>query len=196
MTNKDIFSEVIILCEDIDHKRFITQYLVERGLDKRKIKKPSNLKAGEVSNNNSSVVEQYPNYVKQYRQKRNQKNVALIIMIDGDYKTFHQRIRSLNKALDEREGELNKELRQPDEKIAIFVPTRNIETWFEYVNGNNNCNEQDDYKNKNLDKKERVKLAKDSATKLAKEICPQGLPPDAPPSLLHACQELERLQLD
>lgn len=154
------------------------------------------MKGGEVSNNNSSVVEQYPNYVKQYRQDRNKKNMALIIMIDGDDKTFHQRIRSLNQALDEREGELNKELRQPDEKIAIFVPTRNIETWFEYINGNNNCNELDDYKNKNLDKKERIKLAKDCATKLAKEMCPQGLPPDAPPSLLHACKDLERLQLD
>ena len=122
--------------------------------------------------------------------------MALIIMIDGDDKTFHQRIRSFNKALDEREGELNKELRQQNEKIAIFVPTRNIETWFEYINGNNNCNELDDYKNKNLDKKERVKLAKNSATKLAKEICVRGLPLDAPPSLLHACKELERLQLD
>lgn len=194
MTNKETLSEVVILCEDIDHKRFITQYLVEKGV-KCQIKKPSNLKAGEVNNNNSSVVAQYPAYVKQYRRDKNRKNLALIIMIDGDDKTVNQRIRSLNKALDEREGELNKELRLPDEKIAIFVPMRNIETWFEYINGNKNCNEQDDYKDKNLDKKERVKLAKTSATKLAKEICPQGLPPDAPPSLIHAYNELQRLQI-
>ena len=190
MTNKDLLSEVIILCEDLDQEQFITQYLVERGLNK--IRCFSNVK----DNNNATVIKKYPALVKSYRQKKHKKNMALIIMIDGDDKTFHQRIRSLNKALDEREGELNKYLRQPDEKIAIFVPTRNIETWFEYVNGNNNCNEQDDYKNNNLGKKERIKLAKDSATKLAKEICPQGLPPDAPPSLLHACQELERLQLN
>jgi len=30
----------------------------------------------------------------------------------------------------------------------------------------------------------------------AKEICSQGLPDDAPPSLFHACQKLKRLQID
>jgi len=195
MTSKDNLPEVTILCEDIDHERFITQYLICCGFNKRKIKNFDNPQARKIDNNNDFVLKHYPELVRDYR-KRKYRNIAVVVMIDGDDKTVSERIRSLNKALDERAGELNKDSRKTGEKIAIFVPTINIETWFYYINGNENCDEETDYKNKKLSEKERIKLAKDCATKLANEMCPQGLPPDAPPSLLNACQELERLQLD
>jgi hypothetical protein len=43
---------------------------------------------------------------------------------------------------------------------------------------------------------ERIKFAENAAKKLATEICPQGLDDNALPSLNHACNELQRLQLD
>lgn len=161
MTNKDN-PEVTILCEDIDHERFITQYLVERGFDKRKIKDFGNPKGRKIDKNNDFVIKNYAALVKSYRRIK-YRNIAVIVMIDGDDRSVEERIRSLNKALDERAGELNQDCREADEKIAIFVPARNIETWFDYINGNEDCDEQTDYKNKKLSEKERVKLAKDSA---------------------------------
>ncbi|NET17056.1 MAG: AAA family ATPase [Okeania sp. SIO1H6] len=88
-----------------------------------------------------------------------------------------------------------KDMHLPNEKIAIFVPARNIETWFSYINGKD-VNEEDDYKDKTLNITDRITLAKASAEKLASDICPQGLDENAPASLHHACNELRRLQLD
>ncbi|MEM9540557.1 MAG: hypothetical protein AAGA60_13775, partial [Cyanobacteria bacterium P01_E01_bin.42] len=53
------------------------------------------------------------------------------------------------------------------------------------------------YNNYNkLKKIDKIRLAKESATILATEICPQGLDENAPSSLHHACEELKRLQVD
>lgn len=76
----------------------------------------------------------------------------------------------------------------------IFVPSRNIETWFYYINIDRNCDETTDYKyNPAIKNMNIIDLAKTSATKLAKEICPQGIDANAPSSLHHACIELRRL---
>jgi hypothetical protein len=40
--------------------------------------------------------------------------------------------------------ELAQAPRLETEKIAIFVPARNIETWIHYLNGND-CNEKESY---------------------------------------------------
>lgn len=119
-------------------------------------------------------------------------------MIDADEDSVNDKMRSLNIALDETAGNLNRDPRLPNEKIAIFVPARNIETWFYYINsalGSQECNEIDDYKDKTISTEERIKLAKSSARILAQEICPHGVERIALPSLRHACRELQRLYL-
>ncbi len=83
---------------------------------------------------------------------------------------------------------LNQETREEYERIAIFVPARNIETWFHYSFGHKDCDENSDYKHA---------YSNDDAGKaaeiLANDICPSGLPDDAPNSLHKACEELKRL---
>ncbi len=100
-------------------------------------------------------------------------------------------------ALDREKGELNQDTRNPREKIAIFIPTRNIKTWFYYINNlEQPCDESTDYKKANytaLNNKQRINLAKISATKLNDEICKQGLENSAPLSLQKACEELARI---
>ncbi|NES04075.1 MAG: hypothetical protein F6K22_15290 [Okeania sp. SIO2F4] len=189
-------TKVTILCEDIDQERFIRQYLTIRGLSSEDITCFSNPKGLKVKNNNASILKYYPKILKDYRRIKNYQDIAVIVMIDPDHKTVYERIRSLNMAVNKEEGERNKDMRLPNEKIAIFVPARNIETWFYYINGNQDCHEQDDYKNKTLNTTERITLAQASAIKLASDICPQGLDENAPYSLHHACNELQRLQLD
>ena len=197
MTNKDDLPEVIILCEDIDQERFIREYLICRGLDDRKIKNFGNPKGRKINNNNALIVKHYPDLIKSYRS-RNYRNIAVVVMIDADEDSLDDKMRCLNIALDETAGNLNQEPRLPNEKIAIFVPARNIETWFYYINSGlegQECDEITDYKDNTMSSKERIELAKRAARILAKEICPYGVDRIALPSLRYACRELQRLQL-
>jgi hypothetical protein len=194
MTSKDHLPEVTILCEDIDQERFIREYLICRGLEEHKIKDFGNPKGREIKNNNALIVKHYPDIIKSYRKRRKSKNSAVVVMIDADKDSLYDRIRSLNIALDETAGNLNKDPRLPDEKVAIFVPARNIETWFYYINNNMEGDETNDYKDKKMSAKERIELAKSAAQKLAREICPQGVDRITLPSLRYACRELQRLQ--
>lgn len=184
-------TKFIILCEDIDQERFIREYLLCLGINNRNITLFSNLK----TSNNASVIRDYPKLVASYRQRKNSQDIAIVVMIDADTSSIHHRLRSLHTALNERAGELNQDPRLPNERIAIFVPARNIETWYEYINGNRNCNEEDDYKEKTLSMEERISLAKKSAIILATQICSTGLDDDAIDSLRHACTELQRLKI-
>jgi len=197
MTSRDDLPEVTILCEDIDQERFIREYLICRGLDDRRIKDFGNPKGKTIKNNNALILKHYPELIKSYRSRRNYRNIAVVVMIDADEDSLDDRMRSLNIALDETAGNLNKDPRLPNEKVAIFVPARNIETWFYYINNNmegQECNENTDYKDKKMSAEERIKLAKISAKKLAREICPQGADRITLPSLRYACTELQRLQ--
>ncbi len=195
MTSRDHLPEVTILCEDIDQERFIREYLICRGLEDHKIKDFGNPKGIEIKNNNASIVKYYPALIKSYR-RRKYRNIALVVMIDADEDSVSDKMRSLHKKLDEAAGNLNKDTRLRDEKVAIFVPARNIETWFYYINNNiegQECNEITDYKDKKMSAEERIQLAKSAAQKLAK-ICPHGVDRIALPSLRYACRELQRLQ--
>jgi hypothetical protein len=197
MTSRDDLPEVTILCEDIDQERFIREYLICCGLDDRKIKDFGNPKGKTIKNNNALIVKHYPELIKSYRS-RNYRNIAVVVMIDADEDSLEERMRCLNIALDETAGNLNKDPRFSNEKIAIFVPARNIETWFYYINSDlsgQECNEITDYKDKKMSTKERIQLAKKSARILASEICHQGVDRISLPSLRYACRELQRLQL-
>lgn len=193
MTSNESKPEVVILCEDIAHERFIRQYLICCGFEDRRIKDFGNPKGRKINNNNDFVLKHYASLVKRYRSK-NFQNRAVVVMIDADNNSINDTIRSLNIALDEEEGKLNRDPRLPNEKIAIFVPARNIETWFYYINVDKNCDETTDYKkHPEFRQMNSIDLAKASATKLAREICPKGLDSNALPSLHHACAELRRL---
>ena len=197
MTSRDNLPEVTILCEDIDQERFIREYLICRGWDKRKIKDFGNAKGQTIKNNNASIVRYYPDLIRSYRQRK-YRNIAVVVMTDDDTKTLSYKMRSFHKALDETTGNLNQDTRRSDDKVAIFVPARNIETWFRYINSypsGQECDEITDYKDKTMSKEEKIELAERSARILAREICPQGVDAIALPSLRYACSELQRLWL-
>ena len=196
MTSRDNLPEVTILCEDIDQERFIRQYLICRGLDDRKIKDFGNPKGKTIKNNNALILKHYPELIQSYRS-RNYRNIAVVVMIDADEDSLSDKMRSLHRQLDEAAGNLNNDTRLRDEKVAIFVPARNIETWFYYINNNmegQECNEITDYKDNKMSAKERIELAERAAKKFAREICPQGVDRITLPSLRYACTELQRLQ--
>jgi hypothetical protein len=89
------------------------------------------------------VRTRYASSVARLRSRRNQRNLGLIVAIDGD-----------NRGVPARKEELAAELaamrvspRADDEPIAIFVPTWSIETWLALLWGAENVTETEPLKN-------------------------------------------------
>jgi hypothetical protein len=103
-------------------------------------------------------------------------------MIDADTRTVRQHLTELENQLTAS----GQSRRQSDERIGIFVPKRNIETWIHYLKGEA-VNEEDEYPylDNESDCAPYVKRLAENRS--------QPLPEDAPPSLKAACDELNRI---
>ena len=179
---------ITVLCEDIAQYDFICAYTKLLGATK--------IIRLHQAYNNDTVLKNYSNAVSSYRKYASQ-NIVLAVMIDADEKTIDERVRSFDKALDEEKARLNQSTRFDNEKILIFVPIRNIESWFCYIDTNNTNVEIPDENGEIQDYKKNYRNAKPTefAKKLKEQICAYGLPENAPSSLHHACNELNRLKL-
>lgn len=112
----------IILGEDHAHVNFVRRRLLSEGIGARQIT-PRKVAADATGDGGEKYVrQQFPAEVQYYRAKANHQRVALIVVIDADLDTVAKRQRQLDDTL----GELS---RRPDERIALMVPRRNIETW-------------------------------------------------------------------
>ena len=80
--------------------------------------------------------------LKIFRQKKNQENLRLIAVADADDKSVRERIDEFEKSC----KEAGVGFRTKDEKVALIIPKRNIETWVHYLKCNE-FNETTDYKN-------------------------------------------------
>lgn len=173
---------LVLLCEDKQQEVFARHYFMCRGFQRHEIRPISSpLGKGAAE---QYVREQYPREVRTYRSKSAHLSICLVVMIDADTAIVKHRLAQLDLALTE-DGQQN---RQPEEQIAVFVPKRNIETWIHYLMGER-VDEETTYQK--FTRNEGV--CKPYVRKLASEICPVGLPADAPPSLHVACDELQRL---
>ena len=172
---------LVVLCEDLQQEVFTRQFFFRRGFNKRKIKikrNPNGKGSGE-----QFVRTAYAQEVRAYRSKSTYQLRGLVVMIDADTYTVEQRIKHLDTIL-ENDGQ---QKRQLNEKIAIFVPKRNIDTWIHYLK-EEPVDEKTAYS-----KLRREGECKPLVDQLVKKICPIGLPEDAPPSLVAACEELQRI---
>ncbi len=176
--SKKKFTQVIILCEDRQQEVFARYFLKEYGIDPKRMRvriAPKGMGAGE-----QFVRKNYPGEVEALRS-RSYLNIALVVVMDADPEN----------SVDYRLGQLDDGLaqkRQPGEKIGIFIPKRNIETWIYYLKGNK-VNEK-----KNYPKLDRESDCRPFVIKLA-DNCKNNkpLPQDAPDSLKRACNELQRI---
>jgi hypothetical protein len=169
--------QIVILCEDRQQEVFARHFLKKRGFTGNITPKPCLEGAGE-----QYVRDNYPKEVKAYRSK-NYLSGMLIVLIDADKKTVEERLKQLDDALIENA----QELRQPHEKIAIFVPKRNIETWIHYLQGTN-VDEETEYT-----KFKKQSDCKPYIEQLVNQCYQGNLDENAPPSLKAACGELQRI---
>lgn len=177
-------SQAVIVCEGTDDYDFARGYLKKLGVKRFYPRvNPKGKGAG-----NAWVLEQFAKELKAHRAKRNNMDLVLVTLTDGDGKTPAQQKQCLEsskhmKAHDQRP-------RQNGERAVIVVPMRHIESWFEFV-VSGSCNETVSYKNKYRDAKKPTKWGEELA-----ERCRSAGPSTVstwPSALQDACQELTRL---
>jgi hypothetical protein len=171
---------IVILCEDRQQEVFARHYLIQCGVPRAKIRTntcPKGKQAGE-----QYVREQYPIEVKAYRSKSSFLSIALTVVTDADTLAVQERLRQLDEALQAS----SQPGRQINERIGLFVPKRNIETWIHYLKGNI-VDEKKPYPRLECES-DCKPLVEDLVRK-----CAIGLESDAPDSLQQACPELRRI---
>jgi len=183
--------QLVILCEDIQHRAFAKGLFEARGFRNiRFLPIPEGRGAA-----TQYVFKHYPNRVKAYRILAHRHHCchALAVFIDADNRSVENRLMELDEQL-----QLNDlEKRQSKDKIALFVPKMHIETWLMYLIqrlvDSKNVDEETPYKN-DYKRIYRVRDCIAYAKKFANDICPSGrLPLEAPPSLHKACDELKKI---
>lgn len=171
--------QVVILCEDRQHEAFARRFLARRG-EHFRVQRVERCPKGRGSGE-QFVRERFAKELAYYRARKHRVGQALVVLVDADAGDAAARIEQLETAC----VEANAERRQASERVAIFVPARNIETWFAYLDGQA-VNEQDSYPrlNRERDCQRHVDVLY--------EMCQRkALREPAPPSLQAACLEYQ-----
>ena len=162
-----------ILCEDRAHWHFARACLQARGWNVRQLQ-PRIAPAGRGAAERW-VRDRYPEELRAYRSKA-AENACLIVIIDGDKQSPDERVSDLEATAP----------RGSQDRVALFVPCRNIETWIAYLEGHA-VSEEQQYRSF-----KRGHSRGDAARELASRCAGRGCLDDAPASLVHACDEWRR----
>ena len=170
-------ADIIILCEDRAHANFILHHLKKRDFNYRQLRV---LPRDGSGSGQQFVLQKYATEVKAYRSQANHLSLALITVIDAD----RQEVQNVQQRLAEQLQNANIENRKTDERIALLIPKRNIETWIVYLQGTP-VDEESDYKQHAL-----AKNYKQAGIALAEQLGQQPKA-DCPQSLQMALNELK-----
>ena len=176
------YTKVVVLCEDRQQEVFARHFLVNCGIIPGRIRvkvAPPARGSGE-----QRVREKYLQEVRAHRARCKSRHIALVVLIDADKGSVNNRLRQLENELTSN----SLPRRKPNERIAVFVPKRNIETWIHYLM-DEQVNEDKAYP-----KLERKGDCKPYVAAFARDCRDhRSLPEDAPASLKAACGELVRI---
>lgn len=168
--------QLVILCEDTQHEAFCRRFLSANGWSVRAIrveKAPRGRGAAE-----QFVRQRFPRELKAHRSRP--VSQALVVMIDGDAHGVEARLQKLDEAC----RNSGVEVRGPGARVALFVPTWNIETWLAYLDGETVDEARSNYPR--LTRERECQRHVDALT----EMCRVGaLRQPSPPSLDRACDE-------
>ena len=173
--------QVVILCEDRQTDAFARAYLKCRGYTDYQIR--TRMSPSAQGSAHTYVLNSYPQELE--GRRHDPVNRALAVFIDEDGKGAASLLRQLDKAC----GSQQVAPRDKDDRVGVFTPARNIETWLAYLSGQQ-VDETADYK-----KSGGLVASRKPASRLH-GLCRAGtLPEDAPPQLRQACVEFSRLCL-
>ena len=117
-----------VLVEDRPLERFVRECLHALGVHTREIRI-----VGYPAGRGSAkqwIDREYPIQVQAHR-RRSSENIALVVGTDADEQTVQQRVQRLAEVLQEA----GREARAAHERIALWIPRWNIETWLLFLNG-------------------------------------------------------------
>ena len=174
---------IVILCEDRQHEAFARRFLKQAGRSFRVQRVEMNPKGR--GSGMQFVRARFAKEWAYYRSRQHRVGQALIVVVDADCEPYSERLRQVENAATE-EGQ---EPRRSGERVAVFIPARNIETWIAYLDGQS-VNEDETYP-----RLARERECQRHVERLY-EMCRLGeLQEPAPPSLAAACTEYRtRLQ--
>jgi hypothetical protein len=129
---------MVILCEDRQHEAFARRFLKKSGISTRDLRieiSPQGRGSAE-----QFVRDRYLEELQYYRSRSHRVQQALLVIINADKRDVADRINQVEQeAVATPDGG-----RRDDERVAICVPARNIETWFAYLDGQK-VNDGDSY---------------------------------------------------
>lgn len=176
-------ADLILLCEDQQHSAFAVRLLTKLGWNKRRIRVSFGHRG--QGSGEQFVRVNFPKELKAYRSRRNIVEHRLVAMIDGDSLGVQGRIRML----DDECNQQGVPPRKGSDKMAVFVPTSRIETWFSYLEGKAVDESRSDYP-----RLSRPRLCGQHSNLLAAMCQKQQLRSPAPSSLVNSCKEFQRLR--
>lgn len=171
---------LVLLCEDKQTDSFVRRFLRHRRFGSRDIRTlslPNSRQSGE-----QWVRERYSEELKAIRARR---QAYLIVVTDADSGSTEDRRRQLEAECDNN----GVPRRSDDDPVLIFVPRRNIETWFAYLDG---TDVDEDVSYPKLGRQRDCERHARWLHNMCHEE--QRLREPAPPSLLEACEEYPKLQ--
>lgn len=176
--------QLVLLCEDRQHEAFARRFLDKAGWPTRRLRveiAPPGRGSAE-----QFVREQFPKELSAYRGNRHRVAQGLVVVMDGDDRGPQARLTELFRACEAA----SVEPRQNDDRVAIVVPTWNIETWLAYLTG-----ETVDEGKKDYPRLQRPRDCRQHIKNLYEMCQHRQLRTPAPPSLERACTEYrERLE--
>ena len=119
----------MLLCEDQQQETFARRFLLKMGWSDYQIRVRS-APPGEGSAEHY-VRSRFPVELAGHRSRHHRVSQALIVVLDGDQRGLKGRIAELEDAC--RKAKTN--VRGPNERVLVFVPTWRIETWLAYLDG-------------------------------------------------------------
>ena len=131
---------ITILAEDNRTYSFCLKIAMKLGIQKER-KKFAPVTIPRSDAGYTWLFREYPEFVRKHRARTT--SVAFVVAVDSDKMSHAERVRELDKKLEEAKLEKRKE----DEAIVLVIPKRNIETWIMYFSGET-VDEKKDYKNK------------------------------------------------
>lgn len=119
--------QIEVVCEDSQHEAFVRRVLAGLGHDRNKLrvtKSPHGRGAADAW-----VLAQIPRLLREYRARH--RAYFIVVMMDADRVSAKERLRQLDEICQDQ----GVEPRRPDERVAVLLPKRNIETWLAYLDG-------------------------------------------------------------
>mgnify|MGYP006434555441 CR=1 FL=1 len=167
--------QFIILAEGKRDYHFVRRYLLERyGARNTEVRRAPTVAAGDGSGE-LRVRQRFPKEIRALGSYPG-ANRYLVVITDGDRYSPEQRRTQLQEQVARKQGD----------RVAIFVPCRNLESWFAWLDGrfrDEGINHKPDYRDAQPGKQGSAMA----------ERCRKESPTDMPASLQDACKELRWL---